>query len=151
MAARARSPSDASATATRILLEANRGAAVVAIDPGSDLLLLDAVVRDTGPLDCAATTCSGQPLGLGLVSLSGAHVAAGRFVVTGCPDAGLQLAEGTMDLRYGEVSGNGIGRNVQIPGYDLARLTTDVVFTDNAVEVDDGARPQPDRVSGGAW
>jgi hypothetical protein len=151
----------ASARFTATLFLGNRGAALVASDPGTQLILLDAVVRDTLALDCAATTCTAAPLGLGVVSLGGASVAMSRFLVTSGAAGGLQLAQGlsdsgtawpssgTMDLRYGEVSHNPVGANVQAAGFDRTRLEDGVVYVDNAADFDVAALPVPHRVT--AW
>jgi hypothetical protein len=151
----------AAATVTRVFLDGNRGVGAFARDRLTELTLVDAVVRDTAVLDCATTTCAGRALGLGLVAVGGAHVGAGRFLVTGSALAGLQLALeaddagawscylGTMDLHHGEISNGAIGANIQAVGFDVARLTDGVTFAGNAADFDEAALPVPDRVA--AW
>ncbi|NIS34126.1 MAG: hypothetical protein GWO04_31085 [Actinobacteria bacterium] len=48
-----------------------------------------------------------------------------------------------MDLFEGEVAGNEVGANVQVPGYDLERLRNEVQYRDNTVNLDATSLPVP--------
>ena len=99
-------------------------------------------VRDSA---CAMTSCPGRPSGVGL----GAYVDGSALRITGfsvahCALAGVQLAGGVADLADGRVTDNPIGVNVQTPGFDFARLSTDVVYERNERAVDGNLLPVPD-------
>ena len=52
--------------------------------------------------------------------------------------------EGQVDLAEGEVRENPLGGCLQVEGYDLARLMTDVRFIDNDLNLDATSLPVPD-------
>jgi hypothetical protein len=68
-----------------------------------------------------------------------------RFRVRGSPLVGVQLAlGGEVDLVEGEVVENVVGVNVQVPDYDLSRLTERVEYRDNETNLDAMSLPVPD-------
>lgn len=123
-------------TLERVLLARNRGAGLLAGLAGTTVVLRDLTVRDTRERACAGDACAGFGAGIGVTSLEGASIDLERFRVEGGALCGLQVASGaSLDAREGHVVGHPIGVNVQVPGYDIARLTTRVVY-DNAVNLD---------------
>jgi len=105
----------------------------------------DIVVRDTRPRQCAMSTCTDAPYGIGLGAYRDSVVDVRRFRIRDSSLAGAQVAlDGGLDLHEGTVAGNPIGANVQVEGYDLARLSDDVEFVDNGVNLDALDLPVPD-------
>ena len=99
-------------------------------------------VRDSA---CAATTCSAKPSGIGLGAyVEGAELHVAGFSIAHCALAGVQLAGGVADLARGRITDNPIGANVQTPGFDFVRLTTEVVFERNERAVDGATLPVPE-------
>lgn len=60
----------------------------------------------------------------------------------------LVAANGQLDLHHGVVSGNPIGANVQVDGYDLARLQDNTIYIDNDRNLDQAILPLPEPVEG---
>ena len=69
------------------------------------------------------------------------------FTIEGAPLCGVQVADGgRLDLADGVVRGSTIGACVQTPDFDLARITTGVVYEENGINVDQGGAhhvPEP--------
>lgn len=63
----------------------------------------------------------------------------------GCctPEGEAFATYGALDLHVGEVSGNPVGANVHDPGFDIARLTDQVVYRDNGRDLDATSLPLP--------
>ncbi len=88
--------------------------------------------------------CQGD-FGMGMSIVDSARVTAIRGLLSHNHLAGLQLAgQANLDLSTAEVSFNPIGANVQISGYDLDRLTDDVVYVKNDANLDAVELPLPD-------
>jgi hypothetical protein len=132
-------------TAGQVRVTRQREVAVLAASPGTVLGLTDLVVEDTLPRACVETTCSGFGAGIGVGSYADARVSIERFTIRDGALAGVQVArDGELDLCDGEVSGNPIGANVQVPGYDVARLGKRVSYHDNGQGLDATTLPVPD-------
>jgi hypothetical protein len=138
---------------TRGLFEDNREVTVSASLPDARLSLSDVLVRGTRERACAVDACVGYGSGVGVGSYYGASVRVERFRISDNALAGVQLARGvldedapagSMDLAAGVVSGNPVGANVQHAGYDLDRLTRDVVYADNLRNLDSAELVVPD-------
>lgn len=127
------------------LFERNHALTVSAFEAETVLRLERAIVRDTRELGCAGTTCGPGESGTGIGAYDGASVFVSDFVVTRSALVGLQIGPGAqMDATRGEVTSNPIGANVQSPGFDVARLSQDVVFRDNGVNLDSQMLPLPE-------
>jgi hypothetical protein len=131
--------SKAVAQATRVLLERNRSAGLVA-ELEASITVSDLDVRGTDVRD------DGR-FGTGLLAIGG-FIDATRLRTADNVLCGVQVAfGGTMDLHDGEVSGNRIGANVQeVADFSLARLQDGVLFVDNVVDLDTSLLPIPDPV-----
>lgn len=140
----------------RGLFEGNRDLSIAAFNASTLVTLENVVVRQTEERECADDSCVGAGAGGGIGSYSGAHVEAGRFLVTGSALCGLQLAHGrdesgpaplggTVELHDGEISFNAVcGANVQTEGFDLGDLQDRVIFHDNGRDLDMSMLPVPD-------
>lgn len=135
-----------SAEITRVLIERARSTAVLAIDPGANIQLHDAIVRETLEAECGADACEGTAYGVGVGAYYGGRITMARFRVEESAICGVQVAAGgAIDLAHGEVAANPIGANVQDPGYDLRRLMQDVAYRGNRVNLDASSLPVPGR------
>jgi len=137
----------ARATVSRALLERNSEAGIIAFGMGSRATLTDVRVSHTLVRECvAAGGCSAAGgAGSGIIVVDGAAVDATRFDVSDNALCGVQLTRsGTLDLHDGVVARNAIGANVQVDGYDFARLSDRVAYTDNERALDSTALPVPE-------
>ena len=122
-----------------------REIALIAASAGTMLSLTDLLVEDTLPRACIETTCAGFGAGIGIGTYAAARVDVARFVIRDGALAGAQVArDGELDLHDGEVSGNPVGANVQVPGYDISRLSDRVLYRDNDRNLDATELPVPD-------
>lgn len=128
----------------RVLVADNRGSGVTAIGAGSRLRLLDARIAGTLERECAASTCPGLGFGDGAIAAADGAIELERFVVEGCARAGVHVGGGTMDLRHGRIVRNPIGAAIQTPGFDVARISEDVLFLENDRNVDTTTLPLPE-------
>jgi hypothetical protein len=123
---------------------------VSAVGEGSTLDLEDVTISGVAETACASTTCIDAPFGIGLGSYEMARVEARRFAIEGAVFCGVHVAaEGELDLATGSVSGSAIGACVQNEGYDVERLTGDVAYVDNGVNLDATSLPIPPAASSG--
>lgn len=135
----------ASARFTRAVIERSREVSVLAI-AGSSLELEDVRIVESRARGCADTTCAHAPGGTGIGSYGGSSVRATRFAVDEARLCGVQVAgDSGLDLAAGEISGAAVGACVQVAGFDIARITTDVRYQDNDIAVDstEHAVPEP--------
>ena len=133
----------ASANVTGGLFERNREVAIVAF-LNSEIVLDDVEVLDTLERACAETGCATGGAGTGIAAFENARVRATRFSVRRSALAGVQVGRnGEMDLSEGEVTDNTVGANVQVPGFDVTRLTEGVVYRENGVNLDATELPVP--------
>ena len=132
---------------TRVLLDGNRRAGVLARG-GARLRLSALTVRATMPQQCATTTCSGEGFGVGVVAVGGGRLSATDFAVVGAALCGALVADGSseVDLSHGQVRGCEIGACIQSGGYDVSRLSLDVLYADNGRNLDTTSLPVPTAV-----
>jgi hypothetical protein len=129
---------------TRARFERNRSAAVIAFDADTTMLLTEIAIIDTLFRDCAVDVCADASGGLGVVAMGRAAIDLRRFVVATSALCGVQVADdGSLDLHEGEIRGNPIGANVQVPDYDFGRLSDGVVYHDNLLNLDATEIPVP--------
>jgi hypothetical protein len=120
----------------RAVLEGNREVGAGAF-VGGQLRLTDVVVRNTQVRSCAEDVCEGLGAGIGIAAIAGGVVSVQGFVVEDNALIGLQIArDGAMDATDGVVRGNPVGANVQVPGYDVARISDGVRYEDNGRRLD---------------
>ncbi len=133
----------ASAIAQRFSATGNHEATIVGASPGTVVELVDLLVEDTRDPTCVGASCTGAGIGIG--SYLGATVTARSFRVSRSALAGVQVAvDGQLDLSTGEVSFSPIGANVQVEGYDVDRLSADVAYRENGVNLDAAELPVPE-------
>jgi len=122
----------------------NGGLGVGAYSEGTVVDLTDVRISDTRENPCAAETCIDNPGGVGALATGGAALSLRRLEIARSALAGLMLSEGAQaDLTTGAIHGNPIGANVQVPGYDIARLQNDVEYIDNETNLDATSLPVP--------
>jgi len=95
---------------------------------------------------CDSAECV-MGLGYGAMSYGGAIDLTG-FEIRDAETCGVLVAEGpegppSVELHSGTVAGSAIGACVQVPGYDLARLSDDVLYVDNGTNLDSTELPVP--------
>ncbi len=126
------------------LIAHDRDVGVYAGGMGTVVDLTDVVVSDTSDQACAATATCGWQMTTGFGAYAAAALSATGFTISTSALCGVQLATGgTMDLTDGTITRNPIGANVQSDGFDLARITTGVVYLDNDVNFDGSMLPIP--------
>ena len=130
----------ATGTFERVVVRDTRDVGISGID--SEMTFDDLVVEDTTERACVTTTCADLPFGHGIVVTRGAMTFRG-FAVHRAAVCGVMVAEGMLDLERGEVSGSRIGACVQVPGYDLSRLSDEVRYFDNGINLDSTTLPVP--------
>jgi hypothetical protein len=131
----------ATVIADRVRFHGAREAAVVVGGIRASATLTDLVVSRTAEASCAGECASA---GVGLGAYLRGSVIARRFIVEDNALAGMQLAyDGEMDLEDGLVARSPVGINVQVPGYDIERLTRNVAFTGNGMNLDSSELPVP--------
>ncbi|MCC7535395.1 MAG: hypothetical protein IT379_04245 [Deltaproteobacteria bacterium] len=131
----------------RVVVERTRELGVAAMRAG--VLLSDVVVRDTEPASCATGSCAGSEGGMGVVAIGAGSVTFDRFAVEQAALCGVIVAEsaevfagqeifgpGQVDLRGGRIVRAPVGACVQVPSYDLSRLSNEVLYLDNGVNLD---------------
>ncbi|MCC7542228.1 MAG: hypothetical protein IT379_38775 [Deltaproteobacteria bacterium] len=131
----------ASAELDRVLVRGSRERGVVGWL--STVALRDVVIDDT------RSSAMGRLVsGVGLSATEQATVRATRFSIGNAALCGVQVTSGSaLDLEDGEIYGAEVGACVQIEGYDLARLSTRVLYRDNGVNLDSTTHPDPEAVS----
>ncbi len=128
---------------SRGLFTSNREACMVAAGTLTTAMLSDVIIEQTSIADCAAIGCPRSGIGVGVYERGAASIT--RFRIRDNALLGLQIAsDGQLDLDDGEVRGHPIGANVQVPGYDLNRLTSRVQYRDNDTNLDTATLPVPD-------
>jgi hypothetical protein len=127
----------------RIAISGAREIALVAA--GGDLDLEDLAITGTLETDCAPA-CPPGGIGLGAYETGTATIT--RFRIADGALAGVQVAvDGAIDLSDGFITGHPIGANVQVEGFDVARLQSRVVY-DNDINLDATALPVPEPTLG---
>ena len=133
----------ASLEGMRVALVGNREAAILAASIGTTAHFVDLDVRDTLERSCVASGCPGAGIGIG--AYTGAAISLERTRVTHSAYVGLQIAAaGAIDAHVGEVSDSPIGANVQVMGFDFARISDRMVYVRNGTNLDSNELPVPD-------
>jgi len=128
---------------------ADARAGLLAMGAGTRIAATDIIVRDMLGAPCTDTGCPPEPEGLGVGSFAGATVEVERFVVERASLCGIQVASaGILRLRTGEVRENEIGACVQIEGYDIGTLSSDVGYRDNGTNLQTTTLPVPEPLEG---
>ncbi len=117
-------------------------AGILARDAPTQVMLEDVEVRDIVGAACDAP-CRDADLAIGIGAYAGATMIATRFGVESSALCGLQIADAMMDVASGRVVKNPVGVCLQVPGYDMARLTTDVRYEMNGINLDSTTLPVP--------
>lgn len=138
--------------AARVDVADVREAGIIVSGPSS-ATLTDLTIARVTERACASMGVPGcDDAGIGLATYLGASVSVERFRVSQTALCGFQLAVGgELDLTDGEVFDNPVGVNVQAEGYDLGRLTTNVRYHDNGVNLDSEGLAIPDATTPGAF
>jgi hypothetical protein len=127
--------------------------AVIARSLGMGVVLAEAMLqaehlRVTGVerQECVDTTCPTRALGFGIGSYFGGEgIDVRSFVVEDAVTCGVQVAaDGGIDLETGLIQKSAIGACIQVPGYELSRLQTNVVYADNDTNLDFTELPVPE-------
>lgn len=119
---------------SRVRVERAREAGIIAF-AGAELEMSDVRVLDTLARDCSTTSCPDEPGGTALVAVD-ASATLSRFELAGARLCGALLTgAGELDLYDGEIRGALVGACVQRDDFDVARLTDDVLYRDNGINV----------------
>jgi hypothetical protein len=123
----------------RVAVARAREVAMLVAD--AELRVADLTITDTRETACAPTCDSA---GIGLGAYIGGVATVTRFRIADNVLAGVQVAEdGAMDLADGVISGHLVGANVQVAGYDVARLSVRVRYESNGTNLDSTELPVP--------
>ena len=118
---------------------------VAAFGEGAGLNLQDMVMTDVHAAACAETTCPDEPMGTALGAYLGGAVEARVFQIRAAALCGAQVAlDGSLDLSEGEIASSTFGACVQVYDYDVSRLTQDVLYQDNGVNLEATSLPVPE-------
>ena len=136
------------ATVRRVVLERSRNVALFAGLEGAVVDAQDLQIRDSSVESCTESgACPRRSSGDGVGVHEGAAVSIDRFLIANAQRCGAQVAtDSQLDLSNGEVTGCVIGACIQIDGFDTDRLTREVVFHDNEVNLQATSLPVPDPV-----
>lgn len=113
---------------------------------GRDVVITETLphpCRDLPPADplyCLPDRAAGSAIATG----DGATVDLVAFELTDNALCGAQIFGGLLTLRDGLVARNAIGVNLQVDGYDVARLQENVRYEDNGVNLDARVLPTPE-------
>jgi len=136
----------AHATISRAFFDHNSEAGIIAYGAGTRATFTDVRVGHTLARECVATGACPEAggIGSGIVVVAGAALDATRLDVSDNALCGVQVVQdGSLDLHDGVVARNLIGANVQVDGYDIARLQDRVSYPDNGRTLDSSALPVP--------
>lgn len=141
--------SSGTTTLRRVVIEDARETALVAFGAGTVVDAEDVEIVRTRmracterELDPCATDIAG---GCGITAFNEGAVSLLRFRSAENALCGVMIAPGaTITLADGEIARNPIGANVQVPDYDLARLSDGVRYVDNDRNYDGATLPVPD-------
>jgi hypothetical protein len=133
----------ASVVLTRVSIERARDVAVLGSGAGATIALADATVDDTQPR-CRDEACDDAVAGIAVAAIERGAITLERFALRRSALLGVMVArDGEVDLHVGEIAETPIGINVQVPDYDLSRLSDRVVFRNNGTNLDAMALPVP--------
>ena len=99
--------------------------------------LSDLTIRNTRARGCSSDSCADTPGGIALGVYDGSEVTVDGFLIEGAPLCGVQIArDGALDLSSGSIRDTAIGACVQVDGYDVARLATDVRYENAGTRIE---------------
>ncbi|MFK7985869.1 MAG: right-handed parallel beta-helix repeat-containing protein [Sandaracinaceae bacterium] len=128
-----------------VLLENNTEVSLVAFGEGTRIEGEGVRALSTRERPCIDTFCADFPGGIGVGSYEGASIALSNFVSEGHPLAGAQVGPGSnLLLEEGRIANNTIGVNVEVDGFDFARIMNQVEYINNERNVDAVSLPVPD-------
>lgn len=127
--------------ATRLRFEDSVGIALYVGGEGAVATLRDLTIADTAASDCGADCVHG---GVGLGAYYQATVDLSRFRIERSALCAVHVVSEGVDIRDGLVAHNLFGACVQIAGFDVARLSSGVVYTDNESNLESTTLPVPD-------
>ncbi|MCC7536855.1 MAG: hypothetical protein IT379_11605 [Deltaproteobacteria bacterium] len=120
---------------------------------GGTLSLRDLRVTQTASADCERWSCPSGSHGYGVVALAQGRASLDRFVIDESSLCGSMVASvdvaslftgpGEIDLTDGTISNAPVGACVQVDGYALERLSRNVLYLDNGVNLDATSYPPP--------
>lgn len=120
----------------RVLLERAREVGIFASGEAS-VWATDIVIQDTLARACVSSSCPDVPAGFGVYAGDGASLRFERFRFSRANLCGLHIGPaGLVDLLTGVVATNPIGVCLQVPGYDVERLTNEVAYVDNDTQLE---------------
>ncbi len=113
-------------TLTRTVVDGTYEAGVMVRGMGSTLEARHLDVRNSRARVCDEAACTG---GAALLAIEEASVTVDHFAFSDAALCATLIAfDGRMDLHHGTIDGAPFGVCMQVPGYDLARLSDDVRF-----------------------
>ena len=128
-------------SAQRVWVRRSRETGVQCLEDGSELELVDVAIEDTRAESCAELP-EGAPgscvedgvshgAGDGLVVAYGCRASIAGFSITGAQRAGISVSDAELEAHRGVITENGLGINIQTPGYDLGLLSDEVYVFGN--------------------
>lgn len=128
----------------RLQVESVRGFGAIATS-GASLSVTDLRVDQIEPWACADETCpEGQSFAHGVGVYTGASLAFSRFDLSNAAFCGIYVGEGAgADTSFGAVSTCEIGACIGDPEFDVARISEEVRYRDNGVNLDSRSLPVP--------
>ncbi len=127
-------------------IEGSEGAGLLAAGEGTEVELSGVTITETAERSCAEDTCADEPGGMALAAYRGAALTGDRVVIRGADFCGLHVGPaGTLDLRSSRIGEAAIGACLHPEGFDLRRITDDVVFETSNGSI--AAPETPDRPS----
>jgi hypothetical protein len=125
-----------------VRVENTREVAIVVIDATASLANVE--IQTVDAQACVESTCVGDPAGHGIAVVGAGTATVSRFSVSDPFLCGVFLSNtASLDLTTGVVRRADIGACIQVPDYDTSRLTNEVVFVDNDVNLDATMLPVP--------
>ncbi len=116
----------------------------VSAGDGGRVQLTEISIDRVVPLACVREACSGASYGTGAAAFYDADIEVSRFRIGAASLCGVQIAgDAALRLTQGRIEGNPIGACVQVAGYDYEKLTREVVYANNVINLDATDLPVP--------
>ena len=146
---------DAQVTLLRTAIDTTSLVGVMALTRAS-VELRDVAVTDVTAAPCASTTCTDMSGAFGLAANLGAVLSARGFSVERAATCGILVGVDdpssarptAVDLASGVVSGAAVGACIQVDGYDITRLASDVAYRDVGALLQATTYPLPEAFAG---
>ena len=136
----------ATLSASALVVSGNRDVGILPAHAGTTLTLEDVIVKHTRVRACSEPgfiQCA--PAGHGLGSYLGASVGLSNFTISDNALTGIQLAtDGELLARDGTISGNLIGVNIQVPGFEIDEHFEQVRLENNTRDIATDDLPVPE-------